>query len=521
MREYSITFKNYRCFEDVAPAQFRFGPGLTAFVGPNNGGKTTALKSLYELKGVLALTGDWNSIQRSIPGQQNTAAIPGGGDSTDIFTNPHDRALTVEVEVSDPSASEISRWVLKGVRPSGQVWMGEAYVGPDGHKIVQHIGESNYSLANGKTVTVDIRPWSELTALVSELRYVGSFRHALSVSGGITDALPIGTDFIREWSSWQGGNNRQNNIRAQNVMRDVARLFGYKSLNIAVTPDQQDLMITADDRPLRLRELGGGIAHFLIVLGVLTMHPSSMVLIDEPELNLHPALQAEFLMNIAERTKMHAVIFSTHSLGLARSTAQRIYSLRRQEGRSRMRQFEATNDLPEFLGEMSFTAYRELGCERVLLVEGVNDVLAVRQFLKALAKEHLILVLPMNGNDLMHNRTAELSELQRLGVPVGVLIDSERSASGAPLELRREKFIAECKRLGFSAHATERRAIENYLTDVAVKAEFGPTCRGLSDYEPRPAGATGWAKTDNWRAASRMTRDDFVNTDLGKFLDGL
>ena len=64
MREFTITLKNYRCFEDTAPAQFRFGSGMTAFVGPNNGGKSTALKALYELRGVLSLPGDWSSIQQ-------------------------------------------------------------------------------------------------------------------------------------------------------------------------------------------------------------------------------------------------------------------------------------------------------------------------------------------------------------------------------------------------------------------------------------------------------------------------
>jgi hypothetical protein len=69
----------------------------------------------------------------------------------------------------------------------------------------------------------------------------------------------------------------------------------------------------------------------------------------------------------------------------------------------------------------------------------------------------------------------------------------------------------------------ERRALENYLSDGAVKEVFGPAARGLDPYETlkdlHPP--HGWAKGDNWRVARAMRRADLAGTDLGMFLESL
>jgi predicted ATP-dependent endonuclease of OLD family len=45
-----LTLQNYRCFDWDHPAILEFGEGFTAFVGSNNSGKSTALRSIYELR---------------------------------------------------------------------------------------------------------------------------------------------------------------------------------------------------------------------------------------------------------------------------------------------------------------------------------------------------------------------------------------------------------------------------------------------------------------------------------------
>jgi predicted ATP-dependent endonuclease of OLD family len=44
MERIRLTIKNYRCFEDSHPLVIEFASDFTAFIGPNNSGKSSCLK---------------------------------------------------------------------------------------------------------------------------------------------------------------------------------------------------------------------------------------------------------------------------------------------------------------------------------------------------------------------------------------------------------------------------------------------------------------------------------------------
>jgi hypothetical protein len=238
-------------------------------------------------------------------------------------------------------------------------------------------------------------------------------------------------------------------------------------------------------------------------------------LIDEPELNLHPRLQLDFLTALGSYAE-DGVWFSTHSVGLARAAAERVYSvIRKGEGDSIVRPLGATPRLAEFLGEMSFSSHRELGFEKILLVEGPTELKTIQQFLSKMRKDHKVVLLPLHG----HMPGAdEFDELLRISRDVDVLIDSERSKSHEPLSSNRAAFIDLCNKRGIRAHALDRRATENYFDDATVKTVFGNTQKALGPYEKF---GNRWSKSLNWKLASAMPLEDILQTDFGKFLQEL
>jgi len=73
--------------------------------------------------------------------------------------------------------------------------------------------------------------------------------------------------------------------------------------------------------------------------------------------------------------------------------------------------------------------------------------------------------------------------------------------------------------MGINCHVLARRATENYLTDRAIKELYGNTFNALDAYElPSKEENKFWGKTENWRIAQLMTRDEFEETDLGQFI---
>ena len=53
----------------------------------------------------------------------------------------------------------------------------------------------------------------------------------------------------------------------------------------------------------------------------------------------------------------------------------------------------------------------------------------------------------------------------------------------------------------------ERRAIENYFTERAIRSVMGDKYRALEKYEKLDEADPGRAKEDNWRIARKMTLD--------------
>ena len=207
---------------------------------------------------------------------------------------------------------------------------------------------------------------------------------------------------------------------------------------------------------------------------------------------------------------------------LARSLASRIYTFQKGDKGSTVSPFEQTPNYAEFLGEMSYSGYKELGYDRILLVEGVHDVSAAHQFLRMLGKDHKVVVIPLGGDQLARGGVEnELGELKRLSSNIAALVDSEREAAGGPAKKERIAFQKTCEKLKFKVLVTERISIENYLTDAAVKSVKSDKYSALQPFQRLKDAPLPWSKDDNWRIAREMNFSDIESTDLGLFFKEL
>src|SRR5262249_21687366 len=155
------------------------------------------------------------------------------------------------------------------------------------------------------------------------------------------------------------------------LTEDIRHIFGFRQLEINPSPDDQTLKFLINGRSFSLPELGSGLAQFVLVLATAATKQPNFALIDEPELNLHPSLQLDFLTTLGSYCR-RGVLFATHSYGLARARAQSVYTLRNDiDAGSEIRPLESTPRLAALLGELSYSAFKELGFDKILLVEGV------------------------------------------------------------------------------------------------------------------------------------------------------
>lgn len=524
MDAFRLVLKNYRCFSDESPLSVEIAPGFTALVGPNNSGKSTLLKFFRELRPTISILADVGHLKVLSGGGQVSAGSELVEDQAELGHNGNARPITIEIAHPNPRANMLASVQLSCERGHESMWRGRLAAGSDRRRLTgpaKGSDQARFTDESGTEVLVDVKWLRSVATSLQQCVYIGPFRNAVSENTGTYYELQIGTAFIGLWAEWKTGPQRQQNAVAQQVERDIASVFGFDRLEINASSDRRTLHVVVDGRAFRLRELGSGLAQFIVVLANVAIRKPTYLLIDEPELNLHPALQLSFLSTLASYTS-HGVLFATHSLGLARAAADRIYSFTIDGSRRRVQPIEGLRNLAEFLGEMSFSAFRELGATKLLLVEGVHDLRTVQQFLRQRRKDHQIVMLPLGGAQLIRGGVQhELQELCRLANDVCVLIDSERTNDGGTLSADRQAFVDECAALGIPVHVTSRRAIENYLSDGAVKAVKGPGYSSLTPYQCLADASPAWSKAENWRIAREMRLEELSGTDLGQFLEKL
>ena len=146
----------------------------------------------------------------------------------------------------------------------------------------------------------------------------------------------------------------------------------------------------------------------------------------------------------------------------------------------------------------------------------------MQQLLRLVKKEHTTVILPLGGNQLASGgREAELNELTRISANVFAVVDSERTEAADPAADGRKAFAETCTKLGIKVCVTQRRALENYFTDRAVKAAFGGAFSALEPYQALRDAPNGWSKSESWKIARQMTVDELSGTDVGAFIESI
>ncbi len=429
-----ITIKNYRRFEDTHPLRLVLDGGIAGFVGLNNSGKSSVLRFFYEFRGLWNLLSQPSGeVLEALRGNARPFSPHGVFDYTESFSNSNDRDISIDFEFprneSHPSAAIVpTRLEIIATRQSNlftaTLWTPTGKVeGVGGYDSMARITES------GGRVLADLSDFMKFFGGLRDALYVGPFRNAITTGSGQHYDINVGASFIETWHAWQTGPTKRQNDAIQAVVRDIRHIFGYQELEIHAAKESNTLQIFADGKSYKLQELGAGIAQFIVVLGNAAVKNPGLILIDEPETGLHPSLQLDFLTSLAAYSR-GGLLFATHSIGLARSGADRVHSVRTVGPRSEVTPYEATPRLAEFLGEMSFSGFQELGFSKVLLVEGATDIKTVQQFLRMLKKDHQVVPLSLGGSEMINGgREAELAEILRITPEVAALIDSERDAA--------------------------------------------------------------------------------------------
>ena len=533
---FHLTVKNYRCFPDNKPVHISMRNGFTAFVGVNNSGKSSLLKMFYELRSLFsAISGNKSEFLNALKNPDGVPFTPANTiqDINEMFCNANSRDISLEIKVNAGLNNKQADGILPEkitlvISRGKNIYNPQIFLPNNKYLDTKNPNTTSTLVANDyikfEHTLVDMRAYYRIFEALSKTVYIGPFRNAVNI--GANDNyydMTIGQKFITLWDSYKSGKTKTNIVATLGLTQDMQHIFRFKGLEINASTDNQTLHVIVNGKPYRLEELGSGLAQFIVILANIAIKQPSWILIDEPELNLHPSLQIDFLTTLASYAT-EGIIFSTHNIGLARASADCIYSFHTDEkGQNEVRDFETIPRLSEFLGELSYAGYKDIGFQKVLLVEGSSEVRTIQQILRKYGKDHKIVLLSLGGSDLIKSSSSiELEEIKRItDGNISALIDSERKSPDEALSADRQAFFNNCKEAHIDCHILKLRAIENYFSDRAVKDIKGEKYQALTPYEKLEEASPSWGKQENWRIAREMNPEEINNTDLGKFLQPL
>jgi predicted ATPase len=503
-----LKLSNYRSISAEAPLTIPIERGVTFVVGINNVGKSNILRAFFELRPAFKFVFEEIQHPGRHGGQEPRIQLPRL--PADSLFHQKSKHLATELVIANTRANVD----LSLSAPEAESLHSDHY----------KIGWRSHAPASDKALQTAA---ADLVGSLMDTMYVGPLRTPLpSVSGQIRD-IHIGVQFIQNFNEWANGDIVERRRKTAELIRELQAIFGYKRFNLTVGKDSSTLMVENDDGTFRLDELGDGIGHFILVLASAMMKSPSLILIDEPELGLHPKMQEAFVRHLAAKAKF-GVLATSHSIGLARSTADKILSLsKNDDGSLSLNPFgqHTTSTLSQSLHELGFSQIVELGATHLLLVEGQTDIKAFREILRHFGIEQHFMIWHLGGAPMLtaeRSRYAdELNDLLRMQFhSVTVIFDSERSSAAAPANPAFNEFMECCRGLGFHAFQTDYHSTENYVTQAALDKVF-PGKKALLPYLNRNKATdeSKWPKSSNWLLFREMSNADFIKTELGQFIE--
>ena len=216
---------------------------------------------------------------------------------------------------------------------------------------------------------------------------------------------------------------------------------------------------------------GSGIREALrLVLDVEFQKPE-IILVEEPEVHLHPALEIAMMRHLQTVSRTAQVFLTTHSTNfLDTGDMRNVYLVSRREGTQvqHVSLNEAEVELPKELGLRLSSVFMY---DRLIFVEGTSDEAVLREFAQTLdlnlGQANVGFVIMGGSRNFTHYAAeATMSLLGKRRVKSLFILDRDEKAS--------EDMGRLTGRLSSKAslHVLQSREIENYLVDPQSMSEF-------------------------------------------------
>jgi energy-coupling factor transporter ATP-binding protein EcfA2 len=543
-----------------------FDPHCTAICGPNNSGKTTILSaiSLLSSSGLRASYehasfGHAEFISLSGDGHVEARWCPAAGTTDDIFNfnaSPKECRFEIGLALSEdlvsffaPKSGEDS----VEVRFSFDVKLGSKRLSSlviKGEQIFLRESDTNFFRFNGSNAYMrkdhqGIHSVGLIRHLAGRIIQFGSLRTLGSQGGHVNDLYSLANGVgVAEWvrnamlpDPKDSVSKRRHSLlkKFQVEFATFAQLSGFE---LSAPSSGTELNVDIRGNPIPLSRIGTGIGECLLMMLVCKLakdlqpiignHPPiDIIIIEEPELHLHPKLQrrfVEYLLDYCSKNDTQLII-STHSptvLNVVQVAGGRIVRTEWNESGQQIaaHPVSTTEHLLRLFKEIGVSPGDVLQAEKVLWVEGPHDIPAFREWLSKAPSfgNQAVAVVSLGGDDSA-STDFDFKAVKEINPNCMVILDSERSvARGAP-KGKRQEAKSKCADEGIGCHLTDYRSTESYFSPSALQTVYPNAPSFLDPFTELSKQVPGFSKSHCGKVAAAMTWAEIETTDIGKRIE--
>ena len=277
--------------------------------------------------------------------------------------------------------------------------------------------------------------------------------------------------------------SRQRWSKLQDFVRDV---LNDRGAAILVSHESHEIAVkTADTDYLPLESLGTGLTELIILAAVVACNTDKIICIEEPEIHLHPALQARFIEYLLH-DDANRFIVTTHSPTIINAPGVQVAHVSKKNGVSTCQQLNGMALARDLLDDLGAHASDLLQSNYVVWVDGPSDRIYLNYWIGKWAKEnsaHLVegvhYSIMLYGGKLLNALDAspggsseKLISLFRINTHFCILMDSDKKSINARLGKTKRRVIEECKQSGAMHWVTWGSTIENYVPADVLTASI-------------------------------------------------
>lgn len=544
MPPFPIAISHYRSIVD--PLVLPFGRKVTFLAGPNNVGKSNAIKAL-----AIIANNSPSSIQPGdhlgAPGVQYTMSIPiefirnrfsGMANATSALSVKSD---DLKLQYSCHAGGvDLAANSLANVAEYFSSWL-------RGGHFLNEMGQSGPGATNANLIVNRLNPLDTFSGSthLPHLRFITTQGNepprylGASVPG---ETISFGT-VISRLAEMDRPVPSQRHL--QGNLRKIEEFMEFclesKSVKIEVSFDRTAVTVDVDGEQRSLGDLGTGLEQ-LMMIGLASMgFPGKLVLIDEPELHLHPRAQKRMMLYLANHVDAHFVI-ATHSAAVLDSVDADIVHISRVGTGSQSRTISSNSDRYRAVRDLGHSPSELVLSRFAIWIEGPSDRIYIKNWIQAIDPSLIEGVdysfLFYGGSNLAQHSYEDADEpafpdevaMENDLLPAlafsrefAVVIDSDIHPAKPDLRATKKRVRDETVRMGGLCWITDGREIENYIsldTQRALADEFSyatiASDKSSQILNPRKASKVDFAKRavelfeDEWPLDLREKVEELV-----------